>query len=90
MLEDLLEAFTGTWGLVAVVVCSALFTENGRRVSRKLAKGAIRMGYSAAEAGGHMIAQLKEEVSDIVSEAEHENENKMPVASGRAAREYYE
>ncbi len=69
MFEKIWEAFTGRWGLAALVL---LAIPDGRKALKSVAKEAIRAGLIVSDSTKDLIAEVKEEASDMVAEVKAE------------------
>jgi len=69
MFEDLFEAATGRWGLVALVL---LVMPGGRKFLRTAAKETIRAGLTVSDRVKELVAEVREEASDVVAEVQAE------------------
>jgi hypothetical protein len=69
MLDKILEAVTGRWGLAAIVL---LAIPDGRKALKNVAKEAIRAGLIISESTKDLVAEVKEEASDMVAEVKAE------------------
>jgi hypothetical protein len=62
----------GPWGLAAVAIALAGATKEGRQAIRNALIGAVKTGYKLAEKGKDVVAEAKEELSDLVEEVKSE------------------
>ena len=62
----------GPWGLAAVAIAIAGATKEGRQAIRNALVGAVRAVYRIAEKGKDVVAEAKEELSDLVEEVKSE------------------
>lgn len=69
MIDKIWEAFTGRWGLAALVL---LAIPDGRKALKSVAKEAIRAGLIISESAKDLVAEVKEEASDMVAEVKAE------------------
>lgn len=72
MLEELSEMLLGPWGIAAALLVGAGTTGEGRKLVRKVAKGAIKAGFEIKEKSSDVLAEAKEQMSDLVAEAKAE------------------
>lgn len=72
MFEDLLEAATGRWGLIAVVL---LALPGGRKFLRAATKEAIRASMIVTDRVKDLAAEIREEASDVVAEIQAERKD---------------
>jgi len=72
MLEELMEAATGRWGLVAIVL---LALPGGRKFVRAATKEAIRAGMLVTDRVKDLAAEIREEASDVVAEIQAERKD---------------
>lgn len=72
MIEELMEAATGRWGLIALVV---LAMPGGRKMLRTVAKEAIRAGIVVTDRVKDLAAEIREEASDVVAEIQAERKD---------------
>jgi len=73
----------GPWGLAAVAIAIAGATKEGRQAMRKALVGAVKAGYKLAERSKDVVAEAKEELSDLVEEVKSEQSN---ANGGKVAR----
>jgi len=62
----------GPWGIAAVAIALAGATKEGRQAIRNALIGAVKTGYRLAEKGKDVVAEAKEELSDLVEEVKAE------------------
>ena len=73
MIEEIFEVFTGRWGIAALI----LFAFPGsRKVVRTVAKGVIRAGITATDQVKDMVAEVREEASDLMAEVQAERRDR--------------
>lgn len=63
------QTVTGPWGLAAAVL---LAMPEGRKALKSVAKDAVRVGLAFSEGAKDLIAEAKEEASDMVAEVKAE------------------
>lgn len=73
MIEEVMEAATGKWGLLALALVAF---PGGRKFLRTAAKEVIRAGITVSERAQELAAEIKEEASDVVAEVKHERAQK--------------
>ena len=71
MLEELVEALTGPWGVAAVLLIA---TNGGRKMIRTAAKEVVKVGMVASEKAKEVMAEIQEEASDVIAEAQAERQ----------------
>ena len=81
MFEDLMEAATGKWGLVAIVL---LALPGGRKFLRAATKEAIRAGMVVTDRVKDLAAEIREEASDVVAEIQAERKDHQKKHSHKA------
>lgn len=81
MFEDLMEAATGRWGLIAVVL---LALPGGRKFLRAATKEVIRAGIVVADRVKDLSAEIREEASDVVAEIQAERKDHQKKHSHKA------
>jgi ABC-type sugar transport system substrate-binding protein len=69
MLEEIWEAATGRWGLVALAL---LFLPASRKAIKTVAKEAVKAGIAVSEGVQELVSEIKEEASDVVAEVKAE------------------
>ncbi len=72
MFEDLMEAATGRWGLLAVVLIAL---PGGRKFLRTAFKEVIRAGMVVSDRVKDLAAEVREEASDVVAEIQAERKD---------------
>lgn len=80
MLEEVWEAALGPWGIAAAVL---LLMPGGRKLTRTVTKEVIRAGMTVTDNVKDLLAEAKEEASDVVAEvrAERKQNNRGKEAS---------
>jgi hypothetical protein len=73
MIEEVMEAATGRWGLLALALVAF---PGGRKFLRTAAKEVIRAGITVSERAQELAAEIKEEASDVVAEVRSERQQK--------------
>jgi hypothetical protein len=71
MIDKVLEAATGRWGLLAVALVAL---PGGRKFLRTAAKEVIRAGITVVDRAQELAAEIKEEASDVVAEVRSERQ----------------
>lgn len=69
-MEEIVEVVVGPWGLAAVLL---LATSGGRRLIRGAFKETVKAGIVVTERTKELTAQLREEASDLMAEANEEH-----------------
>ncbi|MBI4534261.1 MAG: DUF5132 domain-containing protein [Candidatus Melainabacteria bacterium] len=69
MIEEIFEALTGRWGIAALILFAF---PTSRKVVRTVAKGVIRAGITATDQVKDMVAEVREEASDLMAEVQAE------------------
>lgn len=84
MFEELVEAVVGPWGIAAVLL---LGTDRGRKVVRGAFKETIKFGMVAGERLKETYAEIQEEASDAIAEAQAEkNDRHKPATKSHASK----
>jgi hypothetical protein len=71
MLDKVWEAATGKWGIIAVAI---LALPGGRNALRSAGKEVIRAGLVVNDKVKEIVAEVREEASDVVAEVKAERE----------------
>ena len=69
MFEEILEMLTGRWGIAALLLFGF---PGGRKLTRRLAKGVVRAGITATEQVKGLVAEVREDVGDMMAEVKSE------------------
>lgn len=79
MLEEVLEVVVSKWGLFglgALLVISG----PGRKVVRGAAKGLIKAGMNVSDSARELVAEMKEQGSDLIAEVNAERKEEQTAA----------
>lgn len=71
MLEEILELATGRWGLLGLGAL-AVIAGPGKKVVRGALKEAVKAGMSVSDMTRELVAEVKEQGTDIISEVQAE------------------
>jgi hypothetical protein len=85
MLEELAETVVGPWGIAAVLLFG---TDKGRKVVRAAFKETVKFGIIASERMKETYAEIQEEASDAIAEAQaeqHQKAKKTPASKTHSA-----
>ncbi len=69
MLEEVMETALGPWGIAAAVL---LLLPGSRKMARTVTKEVIRAGMTVTDNVKDLLAEAKEEASDVVAEVRAE------------------
>jgi hypothetical protein len=72
MLEEIMEAAMGPWGIAAAVL---LLMPGSRKMARTVTKEVIRAGMTVTDNVKDLLAEVKEEASDVVAEVRAERQS---------------
>jgi hypothetical protein len=62
----------GPWGIAAIALVVAGGTQKGREIMKRALKEVVKVGYEIADMSSNVVAEAKEEFSDLVEEVKAE------------------
>ena len=68
-MKELVEKLAGPWGIAALLLVA---TNGGRKMLRTAAKEVVKVGMVASEKAKEVMAEIQEEASDVIAEAQAE------------------